>query len=144
MKTIFIAVVLFFVSLSAQAQEFTEYMINDVAVTTSNDTLISGWVDISGWGEVELFVTIGDSIAFGTFSLEWDGGTGTVMSTTILTGADTLSTLGSSSSESGGLILRGYGTNIIKGAGQVRITGIRKDYSDGVTSSLKVILRKRR
>lgn len=144
MKKILIVLSFFLAFSFASAQEFDGYLVNDDAVTTSNDTLISSWTDISGFGQVELFITIGDSISFGAFTVEWDGGTGTAKTVSVLSGADTLSSLGSASSKSNGVLLRGYTTNIIPGAGSIRITAIRKTYSTAVTSSLKIILRRRR
>lgn len=131
----YIIIALLFMSSFAYGQ--SAFIINDNAVTTSNDTLISSWQTITDFSRLQLYFEIGDSVSYG-FTVQYRGGGLTAVSLTALSGADSISSLGSATSVGKGLILRDYTANIIPGANSFRVIAIRKTYSTAVTSSLKV------
>lgn len=130
-------------SVNAYAQINTAHvMLNDAAVSGTNATLQSGWLDITDYSMVEIFVVTGDSVSFGTsFNIEYRGGTETSLTYSPFSGADTsmVSNIGQSSNEAAGKVLRGYTANNIPGANFIRVNAVRQNYSVGTLSSLKVI-----
>lgn len=131
---------------TAQWSPTAQVIINDVAVTSSNDSLYSGWIDITPYNAVELYVIVGDSLSLvGKFNVQYRAGLGsTEWATATPYSSDTalISNLGQATNKASGRLLRGHGatTNIIPGANFIRIFAIRNAYSVGVTSSLRVVL----
>lgn len=135
---IFTALIFLFVVglASIGAGDYTKYAIYDNAVTSSNDSLISSWINLNGATNVAIFYSVDDSTYVkGTF--EYRYGTDTEISS--LT-ADTLSlvnTLGSSGL-SKGKILQGFGlaTSLIPGANAVRFKLYRQSTSGDATNAV--------
>ena len=112
-----------------------KYIISDTAVTTTNDTLSSGWVNIGSSQNVAIFYNTDDT-SYVKGSFEYRYGTSTEIASVV---ADTLSLDTRSSAVSGlskGKVLRGYGlaTDLIPGANQVRVYMIWKAGSEATTS----------
>lgn len=119
---------------SMGAGDYQKYVIYDDAATTTNDTLISSWINLNGATNVSLWYYTDDtSYVKGSFDYRY--GTDTEISS--LT-ADTLSLDTRSSAVSGlskGKVLQGYGlaASLIPGANQVRVTLIWKAGSETST-----------
>lgn len=112
-----------------------KYIISDTAVTTTNDTLSSGWVNIGSSQNVAIFYNTDDT-SYVKGSFEYRYGTSTEIASVA---ADTLSLDTRSSAASGlskGKVLRGYGlaTDLIPGANQIRVYMIWKAGSEATTS----------
>lgn len=136
--------------LTVKGQEQTYTLISDDAVTSTNDTLSSGWVDIKWFEQADIFVVIGDSISFNggftVFARTETSDTNSLRVTPYTTAADTatISNLGGTLLyEVSGKVLRGFTANSVPGATKVKIIAVRRDYSTAVTSSLKVYLQLR-
>lgn len=112
-----------------------KYIISDTAVTTTNDTLSSGWVNIGSSQNVAIFYNTDDT-SYVKGSFEYRYGTSTEIASVV---ADTLSLDTRSSAVTGlskGKVLRGYGlaTDLIPGANQIRVYMIWKAGSEATTS----------
>lgn len=112
-----------------------KYIISDTAVTTTNDTLSSGWVNIGSSQNVAIFYNTDDT-SYVKGSFEYRYGTSTEIASVV---ADTLSLDTRSSAASGlskGKVLRGYGlaADLIPGANQIRVYMIWKTGSEATTS----------
>lgn len=112
-----------------------KYIISDTAVTTTNDTLSSGWVNIGSSQNVAIFYNTDDT-SYVKGSFEYRYGTSTEIASVV---ADTLSLDTRSSAASGlskGKVLRGYGlaADLIPGANQIRVYMIWKAGSETTTS----------
>lgn len=112
-----------------------KYIISDTAVTTTNDTLSSGWVNIGSSQNVAIFYNTDDT-SYVKGSFEYRYGTSTEIASVA---ADTLSLDTRNSAVSGlskGKVLRGYGlaTDLIPGANQIRVYMIWKAGSEATTS----------
>lgn len=112
-----------------------KYIISDTAVTTTNDTLSSGWVNIGSSQNVAIFYNTDDT-SYVKGSFEYRYGTSTEIASVV---ADTLSLDTRSSAASGlskGKVLRGYGlaADLIPGANQIRVYMIWKAGSEATTS----------
>lgn len=138
MKKLF-ALLFLLVAVSAHSQVIT--LINDEAVTSSNDTLTSSWVYIGNANYVELFNMVDDTMHVKYYVDYSVGGVnGTYYATVAV---DSIKTTGTASTMTAvGKTLRGYGTsaisNLIIGANYIRLraynqsgsetTGIFKSY----------------
>lgn len=130
-------------STNANAQSNRAHvMLNESAVSGTNATLQSGWLDITDFSTVEIFVVTGDSVSFGTsFNIEYRAGTESSTTYSPFAAADTalVSNIGQSANEVTGKVLRGFTVNSIPGANYIRVNAVRQNYSVGTLSSLKVI-----
>jgi hypothetical protein len=129
---------LFFVLLGAG--DYTRYAINDSAVTTTNDTLISPWIPLNGASNVSIFYGVDDSTYMkGTFEYRYGG----LTSVSSVVG-DTLSLDNrvGSTGLSKGKILQGYGlaASLIPGANAIRFTMIRQSQSGDATNDFKLAI----
>lgn len=116
--------------------DYAKYIINDAAVTTTNDTLVSSWIPLNGATNVAIYYGVTDSCwVNGKFEYRYGGMQQVSSGVTDTLSADSQ---GSATSVSKGKILQGFGlaTSLIPGANQVRITLIRRAGS-GTTSSVK-------
>ena len=106
----------------AATTDVSRYIIFDEAVTTSNDTLQSGWVWIGSAPNVAIFYSTDDTMYVkGDFRYRYGTGSGSYIAS--LT-ADTLSLDTRSTAATGlskGKVLRGYGsaTDLIPGANYI-------------------------
>lgn len=133
-----------FMGQSSNTPPLVRNIILDEAVTVTNDTFFSEWVNIERFSDVEIFVTVGDSVSFaGGFNVQYKaGGTYFGTATPYSAAADTgsLANLTDTPKGSGKVLRSGSVASIIPGATQMRIFAFRRDYSTGVTSSLRVTL----
>lgn len=114
-------------------------LFQDSAVTTTNDSLTSSWIDIGTAEQVAIFNTIDDTMDV-DFEVEYRAGTETFIRVALDSLANTGTTL---TGKSHGQVLRGYGasaiTNLIPGANFIRIRAVRQSGSE-TTGYVKSVL----
>lgn len=124
---------LFFFMLGAG--DYSRYAINDSAVTTTNDTLISPWIPLNGASNVSIFYGCDDSTYIkGTYEYRYGTLTSVVGDTLLLDNRV------GSTGLSKGKILQGYGlaASLIPGANSIRFTMIRQSQSGDATNDFKL------
>lgn len=127
-----------------------KYIINDEAVTSSNDTIVSGWVDVTGCFGVELMFQIDDTCRI-DYQVDYSFGIATDATNGYLTvagvGTDSIKTTGTANANLiKGVLLKGYGTsaitNLIPGANFIRVRCYRfvgaGAYASEATNTLRV------
>lgn len=139
---LFISVAVF-LGFSSNTPPLVMNIIDDNAVTSTNDTLFSDWVNVDRFSDVEIFVVTGDSISFnGGFVIQYKAG-GDYFGSATPYSSDTalISNLATATPKASGKVLRsGSVSSIIPGATQVRARLIRQTYSTAVLSSARVVL----
>lgn len=109
-------------------------VISDSAVTSSNDSLESAWIQIGESEQVSFFITVDDT-AHIKYYIDYRYGN----QKEITLAVDSIKTVGTASTElSKGILLRGYGasaiTNLIPGANEVRFRGYRQSDAEATTA----------
>ncbi len=126
-----IALLFLLVAVSSYSQ--TKTLINDEAVTSSNDTLVSEWIYIGNADHVEIFNSVDDTMHVKYYI---DYGVGSNASSYYATVAvDSIKSTGTASTQvSVGKVLRGFGTsaisNLIPGANYIRMRAYNQSGSE--------------
>lgn len=121
----------------------TLVLINDEAVTTSNDSLETAWIDLGEHANQVSFWLAVDDTAHIKYYVDYKGSTSfdEYLSTTV----DSIKTVGTSSSTLGkGITIRGFGTsaitNVIPGGRYIRFRGYRQSDAETTTTFRCVLI----